>query len=1399
MKGQKSNFYIYLFISLLILNFIYSGPSINTSINVDDIVDTQKCYDNKEQKSSSSDGSEKMTIYELNNNSTSYTIFIQYKSVKKFVISESLKDDESILYKESFDSGTYYLNMNSAKSHYYIILENDSKNHKICFSSFPEKGNEFAQNSNNTNIKLASYEILTSSKLFYFINNADLKQNNIFYGIRFDEKYIDKINKPKIEVDITFTNSERKNEKFEIGELYLQNNYYYALFFVPKLKYNEKFTHILFSLNIEFKKELTDEETFIFNLELIDSHELTCEFNLDIVSNKDNLFISPKIYYINLQKHIYQYDRDILFLNKDADNTYIKPFFTSYFNISNENSVLIEKNFIDITQSFLQLEAYSKISKIDLFILILDEKCNKISEDDNYFISFHFYGGYHSLIHYKENITPSKLFNNEKNKIVIRMEHCRTQYFINYFDSENKNDTIILDIESAIGDMNLYYSHKIKGTSLDDYFKRINKLPINDFKNSILSGKYEYGTLIANCPNLDSVMSYIYAHKKNAVEDILTFINQKSLILIEFNNQYTFQFNTDDNTNEFDFRIKVLRTNIKDSYKIEMTYGTESLSLENENDIQILKHAKDSSSKLTIKISSSASSTELENKGVILEIFKSIDTSEKDIVYIDKEVEKDKLDSDKVILFIYDKDEVNSAKSKIELYNDNQESKNISLCVHSGKGKYPFIIKPICQDDEEYTTIHPNENLSLSYNNPYINENIDDENNLFYVSIFVDKSISYSYKYEREINIDENEYTSLNHKGNKIFKLSKKINQKKSMYYQINLCGNKYQNSNLYYIFNNSDSIPIKNDIYQEFSLDTIKSYFIQFNSENSNQNAIFKYFYGPANLIKTINNFSKQIYLSKNSEDNQLLIKFESPFTDMVEITIIFVVDCSDKYDDICSLLKFCENYNKNTYNNTKIIEKRIIVTDSMENIIEICVEKSEISDFLNKNLDIYVLSKSTGSNLELSYDVKSLVIDWAELSKGSDNDQQKDISKNVICINCGLYGEQKLDNENSNNNENNNVNGNNENNNGNGNSNENSNEYSNNNQTNNENSNGDQNSNNNLQNNNDNNNNQNSNNNRQDNRYNNNRIKFNFGPMNENNEDNNDNNRNNDNNNNSNNDQNNDNNNNDQNNNNNDNNNNDQNNDNKNNNNNNQNNNNYNNNNNDQNNNNINNNSEINNNNNYNNNNNGQNDNNNYNNNNNGQNNNNNNYNNAQNNNNNYNNNQNNNYNNNYQNNNYNNNNNDQNNNLNNNNNNNDINSRDYNNTNQNPENINNENVNNHQVYNGKRNNENNENNENINNNPINVLRNDNRNMNDTLDPTNMTDPNNLGNLTNNTLLNKDKDNSQINEKGVPKKKKKSKLFLYILLIIIIGGLVYYIRNKYYNDGVNYSKISKYSYYDF
>ena len=1009
---------IYLSILLLLSALIKSTPIIDESIDIEELLEKQKCFNNKDQNVSNSND-KKMTIYELNNNSTSNTIFIQYKYVKNCVVSESLNDDSSILYKDSKTSGSYYLNMNSAKNKYYIILENDANNHKICFYSFINKGNIFTS-LKNTNIKLSSYELLTSSQLIYYLDNNVFTQNNIFYSIRFQEQYLDKMHKPIVQIEISFTNSERQKEKIEIHDWYLQNNYYYAPFNIPKIKYNEKYTEIIFQLDIVLKNETINDELFTFDLELINSEEITCKFNLNITSNNNYSIIYPKIYFINIKKNIFEFDRDILFLKNDKNNTYINPFFSSNYNISNNNSALIDKQFIDISASFLKLEKYSKLSNIDLFILILDEQCNNITDNDNIFISFKFFGGYHSLIHYEENHTPEKLFNNEKKKMVIKMDHCRTQYFINYFKMENnKTDDRILDIESAIGNMNLYHSHEIVGINLDDYFKQINKLCIKKYENSILSG--EYNTLIASCQNLDPVMSYVYAHKKNSDKDIISFINQKSLIYIEYNKQYYFEFNNEENRDDFNFRIKLLRTNIETNYTIDIIYDSQTLYLENKRDTQIFKHAKDSNSNLSIKISS-LSLKETENKGFILEIFKSIDISERDIIYIEKEVENDKLEMDKVALFIYDKNEINSAKNHIKLYNDNAANRNIIICIHSGKGKYPFIIKPICSD-EENIIIKPKENLTLSYNNPYISQNVDDENNIFYVSILADGPLSYSYKYEREIYLDENKYIGLNHKGNKIFKLSKKINQKKSIYYQINLCGNNYQNTNLFYTFNNSESIQIKNDIYQEFSLDTINSFKFEFNSENGYSYGKFKYFYGPANLIKTISNFSKDIYISKNNEDNKLVIRFETPFKGIVGTKIILIVDSNDKYDDFCSLMIFWENYNNNKsmYINTKIIEEKIRMRDNMDNnIIEISINKSEIMNYINKIIDIYVITKSFESNLELIYNAKSQIIDWFQLKKG-DNEIIKD-NKNLICINYGIDGEKKFNEEQINHDNNNN-----------------------------------------------------------------------------------------------------------------------------------------------------------------------------------------------------------------------------------------------------------------------------------------------------------------------------------------------------------------------------------------
>ena len=165
----------------------------------------------------------------------------------------------------------------------------------------------------------------------------------------------------------------------------------------------------------------------------------------------------------------------------------------------------------------------------------------------------------------------------------------------------------------------------------------------------------------------------------------------------------------------------------------------------------------------------------------------------------------------------------------------------------------------------------------------------------------------------------------------------------------------------------------------------------MEFNSETGNQKGNFKYFYGPANLIKTINNFSKEIYISKNSEKDLFIIQFESPFTGLLNIKIILIWDCPDKYDDFCSLRQFCENYNKDNYNNTKIIDKKIRMRDNSKNIIEISIEKKEITDFMNKNVDIYVINKSMETNQEIAYEIKPQLIGWYKLNKGDEEKLEK------------------------------------------------------------------------------------------------------------------------------------------------------------------------------------------------------------------------------------------------------------------------------------------------------------------------------------------------------------------------------------------------------------------------
>ena len=201
--------------------------------------------------------------------------------------------------------------------------------------------------------------------------------------------------------------------------------------------------------------------------------------------------------------------------------------------------------------------------------------------------------------------------------------------------------------------------NQLKGKNLDEYFNNLGQNCVNKFENSLLTGNF--GALKISCPDNKPVLSNIYAHKKNSKEDTINFLDQKALINIEYNVQYSLKFNSQENQNEFNFRIKILRTNInikEEDYKIEITYNNQNLNLDKENCAQNFKHEKNSESNILIKITSNNSNDDLKNKGFILEIFKSIDILEDNIIYIEKETkqEKEDLNENKVAVFIYDKD-----------------------------------------------------------------------------------------------------------------------------------------------------------------------------------------------------------------------------------------------------------------------------------------------------------------------------------------------------------------------------------------------------------------------------------------------------------------------------------------------------------------------------------------------------------------------------------------------------------------------------------------------------------------------------------------------------------------------------------------------------------------------
>ena len=951
-------FFIFLNLKIIFIH-AQTQTTISKTIENKELVSSQKCFTSAENSESST------KIYEIINDLSSNTIFIQYSYLESFSIYESnIDSNSSLLYKNQGNStenfGYYYLTMNSSVFKYYIKFDAGNK-FKICLNSFVNKGNSFVLNPENNKTKISTFSLMDISnlktiKLKYALSNFE---NKNFYAVRFSEEKLNIFEKIELEVKINYEKQEKEPQKIKINKFYLKNKHYYVLFLFEK-KSDEIINEILLSLKLSPKVETSNEnKQYNFDLELIDSQEIPGEFTLEITKK----ISSPKIYYIDLYKHITIYDRDILILSNFTESNNLKMFIAPSYNINKFNTVEIKKNFIDLNKNTLANQNYKDVEK-NLSFIILDEND---SENKEYFFNFIFYGGYRNLIHYNEKTTSEKIFDKNK-KIMINETHCRPQLFINYFNNESTEK--ILDYVSIIGNFKLYNSDNINSaSSIENYFNSILKSPVDNINYSIL--KKDYDTFMYNCDKIFSkAHGYIIAFDKNDVNNVLEFVEneQRTLYLIEPKKQYEFTFGEKLVNTDFNFRVRILRKNLKENQgrgSLEINYQNKVKNLDiNQENLVILKHEKDNKNSFKINYSG--------EEAVIIEIIKQIDIDEKDIIYFNKETTNKKINQKNTIVFSYDKSQIYSSNNKIIITNNGTNA--ASLCITKGYGIYPFILKPNCNNKEEFVTLESNKKLVLSYTNPFKQNSLLNQNLTLYVAIVSENELSYSYSFQNEITLKPKEELKIS-TGKQIIKTLKegKYNTL-SLYYQINLCKNGNFKEVSYSYGNNMPTVLESTNVYKEISDAKLFTFII-----NGNFTGKFKYNYAPKGFLNIPENqsFNREIKIKINN--NKLFLNFNSPFIGKVKLLVLITGNEKAKFDDYCSLMDYS---NINT-GNLKIDRKLFFVKKNLNlnkdnSEIELNITKNELSELEKQNINIHVINKQFETELEFFYESKSINLNF-------------------------------------------------------------------------------------------------------------------------------------------------------------------------------------------------------------------------------------------------------------------------------------------------------------------------------------------------------------------------------------------------------------------------------------
>ena len=978
----------------LLIFFIYlliTTKSQTESINLKDIDESIQCY-HIEKKTF---GENEEIIYEIINNKLDKIAFVQFKSVASISIYKSEIKESNIIYprtKEDNKENTfenYYFNIEKDVEKYIIKIEflnSDSHENKLCFNFFELNGNSFKKVSGKTQ-KIATYEIINSGKFPLFIN----ENVSPFTALRIKKKYEKFFTITALHIRSKIINSDEKID-LHIHESFNNGEYQY-MFWNLNLKKNQKLKDMIIEVNLNIIKY--EEENNKLEIEMINNQEIHYEYILKTVDCED----WPKIFYVDLKKYVLEQDMDILiFASLNNDALYI----ADSSNINKENSKNLEKMFYVFNKKYFQSETYKKFNPHLLFFII-DEAF--IYNSLNLIFSFIFAGSSHQIYHFNEDIPIQKLFLN--NTLTINSKTSSLFYLINYFS--NIEHDYILENEPIIGKANISFSNSVSfSKTIPDYLDKLDAYPIHFLNSSIIEGEYAIFKINCEPNNQNNILSYINLYKKNEVKDTINFTRQKALLYIEKNKLYSFTFDSHLLNEKFKIRIRILKKD-EGEFNIEIKYNEVSYNTLTENNFLELKHEKDENPIINIILKENNENKK--EKAIILEIIRELELDNGLFEIKKNNIIDSTLQADKFLFLEYNKKD----STQVNLRLINEENDNVNICIHTGFGVYPYLIKPECTN-EQLINLKKNESLNLIYENPSNNEamsnNINSDNH-FYICLYSTKNIKYEYVYEKNSQFNSYYYfKDIDFYGREEILLN---NNKEYpyIYYQINLCQDfnsilefdtiKTPMFNYYFddVKNDIKLFNIKSNIYNLYEIKTTsKNPRIIFNKDESLK-AKFKYAFipNPVNL-NFIQDFSKDIKVEQLTD--KIKLQFESPYHGDLNIYFLFIISDFEKYNNLCSIIDLFENLKKTQdiekFYSHKLLKKELNIDEDI-NSIDTEIEAKELYGINRKDVKLYVINELKFINIDLFYNPYKFHIDINDHFTDVEN-RQNIIKKIVITI---------------------------------------------------------------------------------------------------------------------------------------------------------------------------------------------------------------------------------------------------------------------------------------------------------------------------------------------------------------------------------------------------------------